>query len=64
MSRFTEIYPHQAEDIEMESVESRGDRGPCPADEMAVEITLELYKVVNIMSEGAKQVAGLFRQGR
>ena len=58
---FTEIYPHQAEDIEMESVESV-EIVTMSADEMAVEITLELYKVVNIMSEGAKQVAGLFRQ--
>jgi acyl carrier protein len=58
---FTEIYPHQAEDIEMDSVESV-EIVTMSADEMAVEITLELYKVVNIMSEGAKQVAELFRQ--
>ena len=58
---FTEIYPHQAEDIEMDSVDSV-EIVTMSADEMAVEITLELYKVVNIMSEGAKQVAGLFRQ--
>lgn len=31
-------------------------------EDMAVEITLELYKVVNIMSEGGKRVALLFRQ--
>ncbi|MEF2230656.1 MAG: hypothetical protein V3571_06995 [Pseudodesulfovibrio sp.] len=58
---FTEIYPHQSEDIEMDSVESV-EIVTMSADDMAVEITLELYKVVNIMSEGAKQVAGLFRQ--
>ena len=58
---FTEIYPHQAEDIEMDSVDSV-EIVTMSADEMAVEITLELYKVVNIMSEGAKQVAELFRQ--
>ena len=58
---FTEIYPHQSEDIEMNSVDSV-EIVTMSADEMAVEITLELYKVVNIMSEGAKQVAGLFRQ--
>ena len=58
---FTEIYPHQSEDIEMDTVESV-EIVTMSADEMAVEITLELYKVVNIMSEGAKQVAELFRQ--
>jgi hypothetical protein len=31
-------------------------------EDMAVEITLELYKVVNLMSEGGKRVAALFRQ--
>jgi len=58
---FTEIYPHQAEDIELDSVESV-EIVTMSADDMAVEITLELYKVVNIMNEGAKQVAELFRQ--
>ena len=58
---FSEIYPHQAEDIELDTVESV-EIVTMSAEEMAVEITLELYKVVNIMSEGAKQVAELFRQ--
>jgi len=58
---YTEIYPHQSEDIEMDTVESV-EIVTMSADDMAVEITLELYKVVNIMSEGAKQVAELFRQ--
>lgn len=58
---FTEIYPHQAEDIEMAEVESV-EITTMATDDMAVEITLELYKVVNIMSEGGKRVAALFRQ--
>ncbi len=58
---FTEIYPHQAEDIEMSEVESL-EITTMAADDMAVEITLELYKVVNIMAEGGKRVAELFRQ--
>ncbi len=58
---FTEIYPHQAEDIEMSGVESV-EIVTMAADDMAVEITLELYKVVNIMAEGGKRVAELFRQ--
>lgn len=58
---FTEIYPHQAEDIEMNEIESV-EIMTMATNEMAIEITLELYKVVNIMSEGGKQVAELFRQ--
>jgi hypothetical protein len=58
---FTEIYPHQAEDIDMSEVESV-EIMTMATEEMAVEITLELYKVVNLMSEGGKRVATLFRQ--
>lgn len=58
---FTEIYPHQAEDIEMSEVKSV-EIVTMATDDMAVEITLELYKVVNLMSEGGKRVSALFRQ--
>lgn len=58
---FTEIYPHQSEDIEMSEVQSL-EIVTMSAGEMAVEVTLELYKVVNIMAEGGKRVAQLFRQ--
>lgn len=58
---FTEIYPHQAEDMEMSEIESV-EIVTMATDDMAVEITLELYKVVNIMSEGSKRIAELFRQ--
>lgn len=58
---FTEIYPHQAEDIDMSEVESV-EIVTMATEDMAVEITLELYKVVNLMSEGGKRVAALFRQ--
>lgn len=58
---FTEIYPHQSEDISMVDVESV-EIVTMAAEDMAVEITLELYKVVNLMSEGGKRVAELFRQ--
>jgi hypothetical protein len=58
---FTEIYPHQAEDIEMSEVETV-EIVTMATEDMAVEITLELYKVVNLMSEGGKRVAALFRQ--
>jgi hypothetical protein len=58
---FSEIYPHQAEDIpagEIQSVEIVS----VPVPEMAVNITRELYKVVRLMSEGGRHVADLFRQ--
>ena len=58
---FSEIYPHQSEDIEMSEIESIEIK-TMATDDMAVEITLELYKVVNIMAEGGKHVAELFRQ--
>ncbi|WP_272700173.1 hypothetical protein [Desulfovibrio sp. Fe33] len=58
---FTEIYPHQAEDIDISEVESV-EIVTMATEDMAVEITLELYKVVNLMSEGGKRVAELFRQ--
>jgi hypothetical protein len=58
---FTEIYPHQAEDIDMSEVDSV-EIVTMATEDMAVEITLELYKVVNLMSEGGKRVATLFRQ--
>lgn len=58
---FSEIYPHQAEDIETEEIKSV-EIVSVPVQEMAVNITRELYKVVGLMHEGGKQVAELFRQ--
>ena len=58
---FSELYPHQAEDIasdELQSVEIRS----VPYDEMAMDITKELFKVTNIMGSGSRSVAALFRQ--
>lgn len=58
---FSEIYPHQAEDIEQRDIRSVEIRS-MPVGEMAVNITRELYKVVQVMTDGARQVAVLFRQ--
>ena len=58
---FSEIYPHQAEDIttgEFQTVEIV----TVPVQDMAVSITRELYKVVSIMDRGGRQVADLFRR--
>ncbi len=60
---FSEIYPHQAEDIEAAGIESVEIR-TVPSSEMAVSITDELEKVVSLMDLGAKGVAELFRQAR
>ncbi|WP_027721029.1 hypothetical protein [Maridesulfovibrio zosterae] len=58
---FSEIYPNQSEDIETSEVETLEIKSASTV-EMAGSITLELYKVVNIMAGGGKQVAELFRQ--
>jgi hypothetical protein len=58
---FSEIYPHQAEDVaasEIESVEVHS----VPVVEMAVSITRELYKVITLMDHGARRVSELFRR--
>lgn len=58
---FSEIYPHQAEDIDISDVQTVDIR-TMPVGDVAVEITRELYKVVTLMGEGATRVAELFRQ--
>ncbi len=58
---FSEIYPHQAEDIQTGDINSLEIRS-VPVKEMAVDITRELYKVVNLMAEGGKRVSTMFRQ--
>jgi hypothetical protein len=58
---FSEIYPHQAEDIGSEFIKSVEVRS-VPVGEMAANIAREMYKVAQIMSNGARHVARLFRQ--
>jgi len=58
---FSEIYPHQAEDIEASEIESV-EIVTMPIYEMAANITMELYKVVTLMDQGARHVAELFRR--
>jgi hypothetical protein len=59
--RFSEIYPHQAEDLSTGEID-RVEVISVPIIDMAVNITLELDKVVRLMRAGGNQVAGLFRQ--
>lgn len=58
---FSEIYPHQAEDIASEFLRTVEVRS-MPVNEMAVNIAREMYKVAQIMANGSKQVSRLFRQ--
>ncbi|MDR0465856.1 MAG: hypothetical protein LBH94_00710 [Deltaproteobacteria bacterium] len=58
---FSEIYPHQAEDIGSEFIKSVEVRS-MPVGEMAANIAREMYKVAQMMSYGARHVARLFRQ--
>ena len=58
---FSEIYPHQAEDIGSEFIKSVEVRS-MPVGEMASNIAREMYKVAQIMGNGAQHVARLFRQ--
>ncbi len=59
--QFTEIYPHQAEDIGSDFIQ-RVEVRSVPIGDMAIDISEEMYKVVQIMVHGSKQVARLFRQ--
>jgi len=58
---FSEIYPHQAEDIEVDEIESVEVKS-VPVMDMALSISQELGKVVALMDHGARRVAELFRQ--
>jgi len=59
---FTEIYPHHAEDVEIDEIESVEVR-TVSVTEMAGEVSKELFVVIKIMQNGSKGVAGFLRQG-
>ena len=58
---FSEIYPHQAEDIDCRSIDSV-EIISMDIDDIVLNIMEELSKVVRIMNSGSSQVAKLFRQ--
>ncbi len=58
---FSEIYPHQAEDIEMESVD-KVEIVSVPKEKMREDIIVELYKVITLMQKSSQHIAELFRQ--
>jgi hypothetical protein len=59
---FSEIYPHQAEDISTDEINSV-EIVTMPVPEMAANIAGELYKVVRLMGHGCRTVADQFRRG-
>ena len=59
--QFSEIYPYQAEDIEISEIESLEIQS-MPINQMAVSITQELRKVSKLMSAGSREIAALFRR--
>ena len=60
---FSEIYPHQAEDLASDSIEKVEIRS-VPATQMALDIAGEMTKVTSMMESGGKNVARLFREGK
>ena len=58
---FSELYPHQAEDIDTGSI-NRLELRSVSAEEMATDVVAELPKVIDIMAVGSRRVAGLLRQ--
>lgn len=58
---FSEIYPHQAEDMSCEDIESIELR-TMPAAEMATQMAGEMDKVAKMMDAGARNVSRLFRE--
>ncbi|MBR4742357.1 MAG: hypothetical protein IK079_05625, partial [Desulfovibrio sp.] len=60
---FSEIYPHQAEDLSSENINKIEIRS-VPATQMALDIAGEMKKVAAMMESGGKNVARLFREGK
>jgi hypothetical protein len=60
---FSEIYPHQAEDLSSDSIESLEIRS-VPESQMALDIAAEMSKVALMMESGGKNCARLFREGK
>ncbi len=58
---FSEIYPHQASDIDAGEV-NKLEICSVSVEELAADVTTELYKVITLMTSGGKRVASLLRQ--
>ncbi len=60
---FSEIYPHQAEDMEAAGITSIEFKSE-PVEKMALEISAEMPKVTALMANGARNVSKLFREDK
>jgi energy-converting hydrogenase A subunit M len=58
---FSELYPHQAEDIEASGI-SRVEIRTISLDQMAGDVVVELPKVIDIMAGGSRAAAALLRR--
>ena len=58
---FSELYPHQAEDIESDTI-THLELRTVSAEEMASDVVVELPKVIGILAGGSRRVAALLRQ--
>lgn len=58
---FSEIYPHQAEDMECGSINKLEIKSE-PVDKMALAMSGEMHKVATLMGNGARNVGRLFRE--
>lgn len=58
---FSEIYPHQAEDMDSASITSVEIRS-VPSAQMAASIAAEMEKVARMMAGAAREIARLFRE--
>ncbi len=59
--QFSEIYPHQAEDIGSDFIEKLEVRS-VPVAQMGLDIVMEMSKVATLMARGSQEIARLFRQ--
>lgn len=60
---FSEIYPHQAEDLASDSIE-RLEIKSVPTSQMAIDIAGEMTKVAKMMANGGINVARLFKESK
>lgn len=58
---FSELYPHQAEDIEASEIQKLEVRSVSVRD-MASDVTGELHKVIRLMESGARRASELMRK--
>ncbi len=60
---FSEIYPHQAEDMMCENISSVEIRSE-QMEKLALEMAGEMHKVATLMGNGARNVGRLFRENK